>query len=110
MPVGVPSSLSSINPKTLIALTGFGALFCLAYPFGLSAPYHADTAAYMLSVHHFLQTTELESFYPTRPLAGFLLIPLAPLLGDKTLPVTMALAFAAGGVLGRWSSGDCSKT
>ena len=100
MPVGVPSSLSSINPKTLIALTGFGALFCLAYPFGLSAPYHADTAAYMLSVHHFLQTTELESFYPTRPLAGFLLIPLAPLLGDKTLPVTMALAFGAGGVLG----------
>ena len=88
------------NRRWLIVLAGLGALFCLAYPFSLGAPYHADTAAYMLSVHHFLDTTELKSFYPTRPVAGFLLIGLAPLLGDETLPATMALAFAASGVLG----------
>ena len=84
----------------LMALAVFAILFLIVYPFCLSAPYHADTAAYMLTVRHFLENHELEIFYPTRPFAGIVLIPLATWLGDKTLAATMALGFAATGVLG----------
>ena len=84
----------------LIALGIFAFLFALAYPFCLSDPYHADTTAYMQTVRHFLTHHELKIFYSTRPAAGFLLIPLATWLGEKTLPATMAFGFASSGVLG----------
>lgn len=74
-------------------------VFAAIYPVTLSEPYHYDTSAYMKTVKHFLASGEVQTFYRTRPMAGYALLPLATVMGEKTLALTMALAFACSATL-----------
>ena len=65
----------------------------------LDAPYHSDTASYMKTVRAAIETGTLAAGYTTRPVAGLLLLPLAPLLGEGTLHATMVLAWAGAVIL-----------
>ncbi len=85
-----PRSLPSKIPWLVAALAVFAAI----YPVTLGEPYHYDTSAYMKTVKTFLASGEVTAFYPTRPVACYALLPLATVLGEKTLRWTMALAFA----------------
>ncbi|MES0336557.1 MAG: hypothetical protein SFH39_09460 [Candidatus Magnetobacterium sp. LHC-1] len=78
--------------RNLGVIALFATIAGILFIFGLTEPYHYDTAEYMQAVQIFKETSELRCFPEARCFNSYSLLPLSLLLGYMTLPVTVCLS------------------
>ncbi|MBF0337482.1 MAG: hypothetical protein HQL05_06575 [Nitrospirae bacterium] len=78
--------------RNLGVFTLFATIAGILFIFGLTEPYHYDTAEYMQAVQIFKETSEIRCFPVARCFNSYSLLPLSLLTGYMTLPVTVFLS------------------
>jgi hypothetical protein len=77
--------------RFVVPLLVLALLFMGLYSITLRAPYHLDTAFYMETVKGFMESGAIQCHYNTRCMVEYTLLPLSLVIGNLTLPVTIAL-------------------
>ncbi|MBF0319685.1 MAG: glycosyltransferase family 39 protein [Nitrospirae bacterium] len=80
-----------LTKERAVAAVMFAAFAVILFAYTLKEPYHYDTVLYMKTVDTFAASSKLQCFFDARCLVGYTLIPLSIVIGQLTLPVTMAI-------------------